>query len=129
MLGTLFVVLGTVGIFVPVLPTTPFLLLAAACYGKGSHRLYNWLMQNRVLGEYIRNYREGKGIPLFTKIFTLILLYLSIGCSAIFFVKHLLVRILLLMVAIGVTIHLLSIKTIIKTKKISKSTEGDLSNR
>ena len=57
--GTLCVVLGVIGMFIPVLPTTPFLLLAAVCYGRSSKRFYHWLLTNRWFGEYIRNYREG----------------------------------------------------------------------
>ncbi len=110
-LGSIFVAVGTIGIFVPVLPTTPFLLLAAACYGRGSSRLYNWLTNNRMFGEYIKNYRDGKGIPLHTKIYALTLLWLSIGFSALFFVKNLWIRILLFVIATCVTIHLLTIKT------------------
>ncbi len=109
--GTLFVALGTIGIFVPVLPTTPFLLLAAACYGRGSKRLYNWLITNQVFGEYIKNYREGKGIPLATKIYALVLLWASIGFSAIFIVDKLWIKMLLFGIAAGVTIHLIKVKT------------------
>ena len=62
-LGSIFVVLGTIGVFVPVLPTTPFLLLAAACYGKGSKRLYNWLTNNRMFGKYIKIIGKAKAFP------------------------------------------------------------------
>jgi len=115
-LGSIFVVLGTIGVFVPVLPTTPFLLLAAACYGKGSKRLYNWLTNNRMFGKYIKNYREGKGIPLPTKIYALTLLWLSIGSSALFFIDNLWIRVLLLVIAICVTIHLITVKTASKNE-------------
>ncbi|HZK35238.1 MAG TPA: YbaN family protein [Bacillota bacterium] len=111
-IGCLAVVVGTIGIFLPILPTTPFLLLAAACLSKGSKRLYNKLMGNRVLGSYIRNYQEGKGLPLPSKIFTIGLLWLSIGSSALFFIGSLALRLLLLLIAIGVTIHLVRIKTV-----------------
>ena len=60
--------LGIAGIFLPLLPTTPFLLLAAACYVRSSPRLYRWLMNHRWTGEYIRDYREKRGLPLRTKI-------------------------------------------------------------
>ena len=62
--GTVFLALGVVGILLPLLPTTPFLLLAAACYAKSSKRFSNWLLNNRVFGKIIKDYREGWGIPL-----------------------------------------------------------------
>ena len=110
--GTLFVGLGIVGIFVPVLPTTPFLLLAAACYARSSPRFYHWLLYNRWFGNYIRNYRQRKGIPLKVKVLTITLLWVTIGASAIFAVQALLVRIILILIAIGVSIHVLSLKTL-----------------
>ena len=111
--GTLSVGLGVLGIVLPVLPTTPFLLLAAACYLRSSRRLHRWLLSNRLFGEYIRRYLSGEGLPLATKVVTLSLLWLSLGASALFAVPgHLWwVRLILLAVGVGVTIHLLSIKT------------------
>ena len=110
--GTLFVGLGIIGIFVPVLPTTPFLLLAAACYARSSPRFYHWLLYNRWFGNYIRNYRQRKGIPLKVKVLTITLLWVTIGASVIFAVQALLVRIILVLIAIGVSIHILSLKTL-----------------
>lgn len=110
--GTLSVFLGVIGIFVPVLPTTPFLLLAAACYTRGSKRLYHRLINHPVLGNYIKNYREGKGIPIKAKIIAISLLWLTIGYSVLFIIDHIWMRILLLIIAICVTIHLVSIKTL-----------------
>ena len=70
-LGTLSVGLGFVGIFIPVLPTTAFLLLAAWFYARSSERFYNWLLSNRLFGKYLTSYLEGKGVPLKTKIVSL----------------------------------------------------------
>ena len=109
--GSLFLGLAIVGIFLPLLPTTPLLLLAAACYARGSDRFYNWLLSNRWFGEYIRNYREGKGIPWSIKALSLTLLWITIGCSAAFAVDILPLRIALIVIAIGVTIHILYIRT------------------
>lgn len=109
--GTISVALGILGIVLPILPTTPFLLLAAACYFRSSKRFYNWLMTNKLFGEYIKNYYEGRGIPLKTKIFAILLLWTTIISSIIFFVDFLLVKLLLCLILIGVTIHILSIKT------------------
>ncbi|MEJ5202004.1 MAG: YbaN family protein [Anaerolineales bacterium] len=110
-LGTLCVALGVLGMFLPVLPTTPFLLLAAICYGRSSKRFYRWLMTNRWCGEYIRNYREGKGLPLKQKVLTILLLWLTISLTAWLAVSTWWVRMILLGIAMGVTIHLVQIKT------------------
>lgn len=109
--GTLAVGLGILGIFLPVLPTTPFLLLAAACYARSSERFYSWLLNNPWFGEYIRNYREGKGVRLRHKLISITLLWLLISYSALFVVPHLWVKIILYLIAVAVTIHLLLIKT------------------
>jgi hypothetical protein len=110
--GNFFLALGILGIFLPLLPTTPFLLLAAACYFRSSERFYIWLMNNKWLGNYIKNYREKKSIPLKIKVLTLSFLWLTIGYSVIFVVNIFLLRVILILVAIGVTIHVLSIRTL-----------------
>ncbi|RPJ60384.1 MAG: DUF454 domain-containing protein [Dehalococcoidia bacterium] len=102
---------GVIGIVLPVLPTTPFLLLAAICYMRGSKRLYNALVCNRFIGNYIRNYLEGRGMSLKMKIWTLSLLWIAILLTAILTTESLIIRIILLFVLIGVTIHILKIKT------------------
>ena len=111
-LGTLFVVLGTIGIFLPLLPTTPFLLLATACYARGSKRLYGWLLSNRWFGNYIRNYREKKAIPFKIKILSISFLWVTIGYSTLFAVDIPLVRVILILIAITVTIHIIRIRTL-----------------
>ena len=110
--GNFFMVLGILGIFLPLLPTTPFLLLAAACYFRSSEKFYNWLMNNKWLGNYIKNYREKKSIPLKIKVLGLSFLWLTIGYSVFFVVNIFLLRVILILVAIGVTIHVLSIRTL-----------------
>jgi len=109
--GTICVALGAIGIVLPVLPTTPFLLLAAACYFRSSERLYNWLLSNRFFGEYIKNYREGKGIPLKTKIIAVAVLWIAIVYSAFFVMAILAVQVVLLVVAIAVSTHILRLPT------------------
>ncbi len=109
--GTFFTATGIIGIFVPILPTTPFLLLAAACYLRSSQRFYNWLLGNRFFGAYVRNYLQGRGMPRKVKIATIFLLWLTISCSIIIAVQVLVVRVILLIIAIGVTVHILLIKT------------------
>lgn len=112
--GTVSAGLGIIGIFLPVLPTTPFLLLAAACYLRSSTRLYRWLLNNRVFGLYIKNYLEGKGMLLYMKLFTIVLLWLSIGLTVWLGTESLALRIFLACVAVGVTLHIVFIKTLKK---------------
>lgn len=109
--GTLCVLLAIVGMVLPLLPTTPFLLLAAVCYARGSQRFYDRLLGNRWFGAYIRNYREGRGVELRHKVTALVLLWLTIGYAVGFVVPLWWVKILLLAVAVAVTAHLLKLKT------------------
>src|SRR4030066_2358408 len=109
--GTFFVAIGVLGIFLPLLPTTPFLLIAAALYARSSERFYYWLLHNRWFGGYIKNYREGKGISRKVKIWTISLLWITIIFS-ICTVEIVLVRILLFLIAAAVRIHIISIRTI-----------------
>lgn len=111
-IGTLSVALGVLGMFLPLLPTTPFLLLAAVCYSHGSQRFYQWLLNNRWCGEYIRNYREGRGIALRQKLVSITLLWLAIGYSVLFVAQALWLQLLLGLIATGVTLHLLRLKTL-----------------
>ena len=108
-IGTICVAIGLVGIVVPILPTTPFLLLAAACYLRSSQRFYNWLMNHRWFGTYIRNYTEGRGIPLKVKLFTIFLLWVTIGIS-IWLVANWIVTVILLVIAAAVTLHIIFIR-------------------
>lgn len=110
-LGSIFVAIGILGVFLPLLPATPFLLLASACYVRGSDRLHDWLMQNRFLGTYIRNFKERRGMPVRAKVVTLVLLWASLAFSA-YRVDILGVRIVIALVAIGVTTLILRIKTL-----------------
>jgi uncharacterized protein len=102
------------GVFLPLLPTTPFLLLAAALYAKSSIRFYRWLLKNRTFGSYIKNYREGRGIPLKTKIMALSLLWITIAFSAFYIINIIRVRVILILIAAGVSVHILSIRTMRK---------------
>ena len=110
-IGTLSLGLGVLGLFLPVLPTTPFLLLAAFSYGRGSERFYNWLLNRSWAGNYIRSYREGRGIPRKQKLLTIALLWVTIGITIGFAVTTWWLKIILAGVCIGVTAHLVRIKT------------------
>lgn len=107
--GTIALILGIVGIFLPILPTTPFLLLSAAAYAKSSSKFHYWLLHNKILGSYIRNYREGLGMPIKVKVFTLVFLWIMI-IIAILIVQILWVQILLIVIALSVTIHIILIR-------------------
>jgi hypothetical protein len=111
-LGLISLVLGIIGIFLPLLPTTPFLLLSAALFARSSTRLYMWLMHHKTFGKYIRSYREDKSIPLRVKIVALVMLW-STMLFAIFGVMQgrTALQILLASIALGVSIHILSLKT------------------
>lgn len=119
--GTAFVILGVIGIFVPLMPSTIFLLIGASCYARGSQRFYTWLMNNRWLGGMISDYREGRGIPLRQKLLTMIILWMTIGSSAYFFIENGWVKMLLICIAAGVSLHLIILKTR-KSTPINKST-------
>jgi uncharacterized membrane protein YbaN (DUF454 family) len=108
--GTLSTGLGIIGIFVPILPTTPFLLLAAACYMRSSERFYQWLVNNRIFGAYVRNYIEGKGMPVKIKMFTILLLWLTIALTIVFGVQNIVIKIVLICIAVGVTAHIALIR-------------------
>jgi uncharacterized protein len=111
--GCLALVLALLGIFLPLLPTTPFLLLASACYMRSSSRMHAWMLNHRLFGEYLRNFESGRGIPLRAKIVALTLLWLSMGFS-IRTVDSLLLQILLLLVGAGVSAYLVRMKTLRK---------------
>ena len=120
--GTICVVLGAIGIVLPLLPTTPFLLAAAACYYKSSEKMHRWLLNNKWFGEYIRNYQEGKGLTKKTKITALTVLWVTIGFSTVFVLPRLLpamlvlpLQLVMMAVAIAVSAYLLRLPTFKKT--------------
>ena len=110
LLGTISLVVGIIGIFLPVLPTTPLLLLAAWCYYRGSRRMYHWLMSHPHLGRYLRDLTERKVIPLHVKVVTLGLLWTSLlFCTYI--LDPIWLKCLMMAIAIGVTWHILSYRS------------------
>ena len=114
--GTISLGLGALGVFLPVLPTTPFLLLSAAFYYKGSERMHRWLLNNKLFGNYIRNYKEGRGITLKAKAITLCLLWTTICYSAFLIVNIIALQIALFVIAGGVSIHILTLPTFRKPR-------------
>ena len=105
--------LGAVGIAIPVLPTTPFVLLAAACFSASSERLHAWLSRSRFFGPYIEHYRTGRGIKPSLKITSIAILWAGLIISMIF-ARAIWAYIVLGVVGAGVTAHLLTIKTMQK---------------
>ncbi len=109
--GIILVLIGTIGIFLPILPTTIFLILASACFIKSSPRAHQWLKNHKLFGQYIKNYEEKSGLTVKSKVFNILFLWIMISISIIFFTSDIVVKIVLFLIAIGVTIHLLMIKT------------------
>jgi uncharacterized membrane protein YbaN (DUF454 family) len=110
-LGSITLVLGTLGIFLPLLPTTPFYLLTAWLYMRSSEKLYAKVMNNKYFGAIVRNFQEDKSLSLKTKIVVVTMIWATILYSAFWVVSVWWVRALLLAVAIGTTVHILSFKT------------------
>ena len=103
--------LGILGIFLPVLPTTPFLLLAAALFLKGSKPLYEWLMSHPKLGPYISNFMVHKSIPLHVKVISVSMVWITLMYCAVAVAEHWALRLMFIAIATGVTIHILSYRT------------------
>lgn len=112
-IGTLSLMLGVIGILVPVMPTTPFLLISSFCYLRSSQRLYNWLIYHKILGAYLYNYLIYKAVTKSTRIMGLIFLWWGLIASMLL-IDHLYVRLLLGLIGIAVSTHLLLLKTIKK---------------
>ena len=116
--GTICVVLGAIGIVLPILPTTPFLLVAAACYYKSSEKMHKWLLNNKWFGEYICNYTEGKGLTKKTKITALTVLWTTISLSMVFMLHRILpanlvipLQLIMMVMGVAVSIHILRLPT------------------
>ena len=113
--GSISFVLGVVGMFLPMLPTTPFLLLSAAAWFKASPALYEWLLNHKIYGEYIRNFREHRAIPLRVKIISVSLVWLTIGyCIFAVVEEWWWAQLLMTLLAVAISWHILSFKTLKK---------------
>lgn len=109
--GVIATCLGVIGIFLPLVPTTPFLLLAAACFARSSDRFHRWLVEHAHLGPMVRGYLEGTGIPRRAKTVAIVMVWLTVPPSAFLLVPMPWVRALLLVIATGVTIYLVRLPT------------------
>lgn len=112
--GHAFVGLGIIGAILPLIPTTVFLLLAATCYARSSPRFYHWLMHNRYFGNHIKNYKEKQGTPLSVKITSISILWITILASILTTNVPWYVDVILVLIACGVSSHLMLIKTLKK---------------
>lgn len=109
-IGSVALVLGMVGIFLPVLPTTPFFLLSAACYVRSSDKAYERLVSNPLVGKYIAEYRENGTIPLRMKVIAITMLFSGILFTSVYFTDSTFVRVMLGIIAV-------SVATFIATRK------------
>jgi uncharacterized membrane protein YbaN (DUF454 family) len=111
-LGTLSLGIGVVGIVVPGLPTTTFLLIAAACYVRSNDRLYRWLVNHPVLGRYIATYLEHRAMPMRSKVIALVAMWGMISVSAVFFIESTPIRAILAACAVIGTVVILRVRTL-----------------
>jgi len=109
--GFIFLGLGIIGIFLPVLPTTPFLLLTSFCFLRSSEKLHGWLLNHKVFGPPVKNYIEHRALRAKTKAVAVATLWLSLGISIVL-VPNIYVDIVLVAVGVFVSIYLLSLKTL-----------------
>ncbi len=109
--GSLALVAGIIGVFLPILPTTPFVLLSAWCFFRSSDKLYKWVINNETFGPTIMNYQQGKGITQKTRIRAIVMMWATISVSAYFFVSNLYVIGIMYLVAISVSVYLYRLPT------------------
>ncbi len=113
--GLVSLLMGVLGIILPLLPTTPFLLLSAYCFGKSSKTLHDWLLHNKVFGDYIKQFRQGQGIPLRAKVIILLMLWASVIYSIVM-IPFLLVKIMMATTGISISYFVIFHKRF-RTKK------------
>lgn len=110
-IGWVAVVAGVIGLFLPLVPTVPLLLLAAACFARSSERFHSWLVEHDHLGPLVRDYLSGKGIPQKAKWMAVGMVWVTVPTSAFLFVPVFWVKLLLLAIAAGVTMYLFRLPT------------------
>jgi uncharacterized membrane protein YbaN (DUF454 family) len=110
-IGWMCVGLGFIGVFVPGLPTTIFLLVAAWCFFRSNERAHAWLLEHRLLGPYVRDFASGKGMPVRAKVFAIAMMWATCGSSAVFFVRPLWAKAIVLASAAAGTVAVLRVRT------------------
>lgn len=123
--GWLFILTGVIGLFLPILPTVPFLLLAAACFARSSDRFHSWLIQHNQLGPMIRDYLSGGGIPVKARNTAIIMVWISLSVSAFLFVEGVWIKIALLAIAVGITTYLLKLP-IVEISEVNEKVDNDV---
>ena len=118
-LGVSLLTIGAVGIFVPILPTTPLVLAAFICFTKSSKRAEKWIQQNRYFGSYIENYRTQRGVPYDVKLKSVGFLWVTLMVSMLIFQRPILL-IILPLVGLAVTAHILTLKTSTEDNTVSE---------
>ena len=121
--GTVCVVLGLVGLFLPLLPTTPFLLLAAACFARGSERAYGLLLSNRWTGPIITQWRDQRTIPQRAKWTAIVLVFIAFSLSVLFLPNCVYGYVLLFVVGAGLIVFLASLET--RPRESSSTSESE----
>lgn len=124
--GTVCVGLGVLGMFLPLMPTTVFLLMAAYCYSRSSDRFHSWLLNNRLCGSYIRNYKSGRGMTARQKVTSLATLWISIGVSIWLLSGRFWPTVIVAAVAVAVTVHILWLKTCRPDSEQHETASSDL---
>lgn len=122
--GWFCIVCGVVGIFLPLVPTVPFLLLAAACFARSSEYFHTWLVEHNQLGPLFRDYLNSGGIPLKAKVMAICMVWVSLSASAFLFVQVVWVRALLMFIAVGISLYLLGLPTIPTVGEGDKANQG-----
>ena len=112
--GAISLAAGILGVFLPVLPTTPFILLSAWCFFRSSSKIYNWVISNERFGPTIENYQEGRGITRSTKIKAVVMMWLTISASIYFYITNTYLIAFLYIIAISVTVYLYKLPTLTK---------------
>lgn len=109
--GFIFTFLGIVGVFMPIMPSIPFFIIASVCFSKSSKKFHNLLLNNRWIGPHIKRYHENNGISLTTKILLIVIQWMGILATSILLIHNLYGRILMIIIAMGATAYILSLKT------------------
>lgn len=122
-LGTLSLIIGIIGAFLPVLPTTPFVLLAAICYVRSSQRMYRWVMNSRFAGKHVQSVLAGHGIPLSVKIASVAISFCMIGYVSLFVTENFLLRLLLGLLFVVQVYFMVRIRTLRRSEYARNHTE------
>jgi hypothetical protein len=109
--GFFFVALGIIGVFLPVMPSIPFFIIASVCFSKSSEKFHNLLLNNKWVGPHIKRYHENNGVEVKTKILLIIFQWICLLGTSMLFIHNLYARILMVVIAIGATVYILSLKT------------------